>query len=263
MRKRLGVGVRVAVGAVTSRGSQNFLGAPWVERLLRTAPSSSRESIALWLISLSPHYFYDGDRRAEADRNRTSREGLVRDLLMGYLAPTMLVLDYGCGPGYMASAVAPHVRQVEAVDVSHGVLACARVLNCSSNIIYETPFEASQRSEQIDLAYSFAVVQHLTDASLRAALTIVRERLRPGGTLLLHFPAPDGQWRTEDSWRSDRSPKGRAKLRYGLNCFGRGEEQLARLVSEAGFRGVRSNVLANMTSADADISRQRLLVAVG
>ncbi len=252
-----------AVAAATARGPQNFLGAPWVEHLLRVAPPIRREELALWLISLSPHYFYDRDRHAEAERNRRSREGLVADVLMEHLDPGFRALDYGCGPGYMANAVAGHVRHLEAVDVSRGVLACARVLNGATNITYETPDEAGRRREPVDVAYSFAVVQHLTDETFRSVLALLRRRVRRGGTLLIHFPLPDDDWRTEGEWTSDTSATGRAKLRFGLNCFGRDEDQVKALVTTAGFDEVRVEPLAGLTSADSDIARQRLLVAAG
>ncbi|HEV2125522.1 MAG TPA: methyltransferase domain-containing protein [Chloroflexota bacterium] len=255
--------MRVAAGFAASNGPQNFLGAPWAEHVLRLAPSPFRERIALRVLSLSPHYFYDSDRQAEAERNRTTREGLVRDVLLHYLDSTAIALDYGCGPGYMAAAVAAHVRQVEAVDVSRGVLACARVLNGLPNIAYETPDEAARRKEPVDIAYSFAVVQHLTDSAFRGVLTMLRRRVRTGGTLLIHFPVADEEWRTEGQWRADSSVRGRAKMRFGLNCFGRSEAEMARLVTQAGFRNTRTQPLAELTSADPDVSRQRLLVASG
>lgn len=231
--------------------------------MLRRTRPRRRERAALLLLSLSPHYFYDKDRCAEADRNRASPELLVREVLQPFLEPSALVLDYGCGPGYMAAAVAKRVRAVEALDVSPGVLGRARVLNGARNIVYETPQEALRRDEPVDTAYSFAVVQHLTDDALREALSLLRRRVRAGGTLLLHFAVPDGTWRTEAEWRSDASVKGRARLRFGLHCFGRQDVEPGRLVVEAGFTDPTTRPLEGLTSVDDDISRQRLLVATG
>ncbi len=119
--------IQAAIGTFSADGSQNFLGAPWVERLVTCAPRRFRTDCALFLVSLSPHYCRSiRERKAEADRNRVSREDLVREVLLPYLRPEARVLDYGCGPGYMAAAVSPFVSQVEAVDVSRGVLACAK-----------------------------------------------------------------------------------------------------------------------------------------
>jgi SAM-dependent methyltransferase len=263
MQQKLRKALRVAVGAITSGGSQNFLGARWVPALLRWTPSRIRTDVALLLLSLSPHYFFDKDRRAEAERNRKSRETLVRDLLVPFLDQHAVALDYGCGPGWMAAAVAPRIKFLEAVDISRGVLACAQVLNGAPNIIYETPEEASGRSELVDLVYSFAVVQHLTDETFRAVLSLVRLRLRPGGTLLIHFTPPTAGWRTEAQWRGDTSIKGRAKLRFAMNCFARGMDDVESLVAEAGFSEIRIEPLAAKTDVEDDISRQYWLVASG
>jgi len=220
-----------------------------------------RTSLVLHLLSLSPHYFFTSDLHAEDARNRTSREGLTGQLLAEFLNPDTVALDYGCGPGYMAAAVARRVRLVEAVDISRGVLACAGVLNAASNITYETPEEARDRPELVDLAYSFAVVQHLSDETFREVLSMLRRRIRPDGLLVLHFALPIDGWRTEDQLKADSSMQGRAKLRFGLNCFGRGVDHVATMVTDAGFSLVRIESLAGKTDADSDIAAQHWLVA--
>ena len=251
----------VAAGAITSGAPQNFLGARWVQALVRYAPSRLRTPVVLRLLSFSPHYFYSSDLHAEDARNRVSREGLADQLLAPFLNFDTVAIDYGCGPGYMAAAVARRVRHVEAVDISRGVLACASVLNGAPNITYETPEEAGSRTELVDLAYSFSVVQHLTDETLRAVLSMLKRRIRPGGLLVLHFALPIEGWRTEDQWKADASVRGRAKLRFGLNCFGRGVDHVETMVAGAGFSHVRIEPLAGKTDADGDIAAQHWLVA--
>src|ERR1039457_3091759 len=106
----------MVIRRATWGGSQNFLGARWVEGLVPISPAPVRERIALRLLSLSPHYFYSSDIDAEAERNRRSRQALSDALLVPHLSAATRVLDYGCGPGYLAYAVAPHVAHVDAVD---------------------------------------------------------------------------------------------------------------------------------------------------
>ena len=261
VRQNLHKAQSAAASVITSSASQNFLGARWVSRLVSYAPSSVRTSVVLHLLSLSPHYFYTRDLQAEDARNRTSRERLTDQLLAPFLNLDTVALDYGCGPGYMAAAVARRVRHVEAVDISRGVLACAGVLNDASNITYETPEQAGSRTELVDLAYSFAVVQHLSDETLRTVLSMLKRRIRPDGLLVLHFALPIDGWRTEDQWKADTSVQGRAKLRFGLNCFGRGVDHVQAMVTEAGFSDVRIEPLAGKTDADSDIAAQHWLVA--
>ena len=135
--------VRNAGNAITYRatwgGSQNFLGARWVERFINNCPAHVRERVVLRFVSLSPHYFFDDDIRGEDARNRQSRRVLADEIVAPYLTSQARVLDYGCGPGYLAAAVADKAAHVDAVDISRGVLACARVLNARPNITYQTP----------------------------------------------------------------------------------------------------------------------------
>lgn len=263
--RKLAHTVGTAVVARTAQGgNQNFLGAPWVEYAVNSSPMWARERIALRLLSLSPHYFYSSDIRAEAERNRRSRQSLANSLIAPHVNKNASVLDYGCGPGYMAVAVAERTRYVHAVDISRGVLACAKVLNQRSNITYCRPDQLDKLSEMVDLVYSFAVVQHLRTQALVGVLGLLADKLRPGGTLLLHFAVPvEGGWRTEDDWMADRSFAGRAKLRYGLNCFGRSVAEMEALVAGNGFEDVVTGQIDGETAwmEDDDISEQHWLTA--
>jgi 2-polyprenyl-3-methyl-5-hydroxy-6-metoxy-1,4-benzoquinol methylase len=167
----------VLISRATWGGSQNFLGARWVEWAVARCPRATRGRVALRFLSLSPHYFYDRDLAAEAARNRRSRQILADELIAPLVAPGARVLDYG--PGYLAAAVAGRAGQVDAVDISRGVLACARALNGLPNIRYQTPDEY-RAAGLVDLAYSFAVVQHLRTEALVRALELLAAALRPG-----------------------------------------------------------------------------------
>jgi SAM-dependent methyltransferase len=251
------------ISRATSAGSQNFLGARWVERVVAGAPRGARERVALRFLSLSPHYFYGRDLAAEDARNRRSRQILADELIAPCLTPGARVLDYGCGPGYLAASVAARAAQVHAVDISRGVLACARVLNGLPNVTYQTPGEFAAAAEPVDVAYSFAVVQHLRTEALAAALGLLAEAVRPGGLLLLHFAVPgEGGYRTERRWLADGSLTGRARLRYGLNCFGRTAEEMADLVAASGFTDTVSRPLRGLVAIPGDdIPDQHLLTA--
>jgi cyclopropane fatty-acyl-phospholipid synthase-like methyltransferase len=255
---------RLAATTATWGGSQNFLGARWVEYIVNNTPQSVRPRVAMWLLSLSPHYFYDQDIYAEAERNRVSRIALTDALIAPHLHGDMRVLDYGCGPGYMAYAVASRVKYVDAVDISRGVLACARAINGRSNIRYMRLDELSRERRQVDLAYSFAVIQHLGRAVLAEMVGVLADSVREDGQILLHFVVPDHRsWRSEEEWRASRSLANRLKLHYGLNCFARSQDEMVEIVSSSGFTDVAIRPL-NGTIAipgDNDIPTQHLLTA--
>lgn len=252
----------VLVCRATWGGSQNFLGARWVERTIKHAPRRSRELVALRFLALSPHYFYAPDVRAEDARNRRSRQILAESLIAPHLTPNARVLDYGCGAGYLAAAVARDAAHVDAVDISRGVLACARVLNGRHNITYRTPDEFRASGGLVDLAYSFAVIQHLRTEVLRQVIGQLAATVRPGGLLLLHFATTENGYRTEAECLADSSLAGRVRLRYGLNCFARTPDEMAGLLTECGFADAVVRPLnALISMPDDDIPDQQLITA--
>jgi SAM-dependent methyltransferase len=252
----------VLIYRATWGGSQNFLGARWVERVVGSAPAPVRERVALRFLALSPHYFYDRDIGQEQKRNRQSRQILADELIAPHLTSRSRVLDYGCGPGYLAAAVAEKAAHVDAVDISRGVLACARVLNGRPNITYRTPGGCWGPGSDADVAYSFAVVQHLRTEALEQMLSLLARALRPGGILLLHFAQPDpDRWRTEEQWRASGSPAARAKLHYALNCFGRSADEMTALAGRHGFTDMTVGPLSDVLIPGDDIPGQHLLTA--
>jgi SAM-dependent methyltransferase len=236
------------VELLTSGGSQNFLGYRWMGGLLSAMPSDWRREMALRCLSLSPHYFYRTPankalngrdfRESEASRNSACREVIINDLVRRHLSSGQTILDFGCGPGFLAHAASRFVGKVFACDISPGVLACARILNGAPNIEY---IEARQDggiplpNASVDLIYSFAVIQHITDDVFQSVLREWRRVLRPGGIVVCHIVVNRADWRSERQWQEDRSLRGRLRWQFGLHCFTRLSEQVNAMVTAAGF----------------------------
>jgi len=244
---------RTAVAAATSAGSQNFLGAKWVSASLDLAPKGWKRSLALRYLALSPHYFYRNSANAELtahdfleseyNRNLHSRQIIIDEIISKHLEPGLTCLDYGCGPGFLAHSVAPRVAKVVACDISEGVLACARVINFDANIDYRCVAANGAipvSDEEIDFAYSFGVVQHVTDDVFRGILSELRRALKPSGIVVCHVVL-DGHrgWRSEAAWRADKTVKGRLKWRFGMWCSSRSRDCVEKLITEAGFRSLQ------------------------
>jgi ubiquinone/menaquinone biosynthesis C-methylase UbiE len=192
---------------VASSRNQAFLNRSWIPWLVAAAPRSSRRPLALRLLALSPHYFLDqwSDRypskmtrsqvlEAEFERNRLSRRQIFDQLLQKNLHPAMTVLDFGCGPGFLSRAVSEAVARVVAVDVSRGAIACARAINPAPNITYRVNRRADLRvveDASIDLAFSFAVFQHLDRSQAFRFLHEFARVLKPGGLALCQFAIRD------------------------------------------------------------------------
>jgi SAM-dependent methyltransferase len=260
------------------RSPQSFLGAKWLRRLLDRAPKDKKRVWALRLLSLSPHYFINpGDPQFEgltgdAYLEKAFQVGVesrahIYDLLVKpHLEPNDIVMDYGCGPGFLSRAIAPNAKHVYACDISDGALACARVLNHAPNLEYVVAdSEGLSRIPDggVDLVVSFALVQHLTAEVLDHVLGVWEKKLKAGGKLLLHVQLIDDVWKTEDEWKTDRSVKGRIKYRYGLHCFGRTEEEYRRALEKHGFGDINMTLVSNLVpSANFDdIGSQHLITA--
>jgi SAM-dependent methyltransferase len=257
-------------------GPQNFLGARWVPAFLRRVPASRRRIWALRMLSLSPHYFFDGDNPAYRGMrgreyletvfriNAESRVEIYEKLLMPELTAESVVLDYGCGPGFLAKAVAPHVKKLYAIDISVGALECARILNPAENIEYLSADDRGLETipeGSIDVAYSFAVFQHLTDDVLANVLANTYEKLRTGGKLIVHVQLADDMWRTEIDWRRDASLRGRVKFRYGLHCFGRTENEYQRILDRQGFEVLAIRQMEDVFGPARNTDSQRMIYA--
>jgi cyclopropane fatty-acyl-phospholipid synthase-like methyltransferase len=242
--------VDVALRALTlGREDQSFLDAGWIVALLRSAPARRRRRLALSILSLSPHYFYrhsDNEGLSHADfterefeRNRASREKLGQLVLEPYLDAQQVVLDYGCGPGFLVRYVAGRAGRVYGVDISRGALECARVINGAPNASFLHADNMAEIGDAtIDLVYSVAVAQHLTDSVLERVLATLRRKLKPAGRLLLHIVLEAEGWRTEEEWKRDASIAGRLRLKYGLNCFTRSEARVREMLEAAGFGSI-------------------------
>jgi cyclopropane fatty-acyl-phospholipid synthase-like methyltransferase len=252
---------------------QAFLDHGWIGWLLDALPLSARRPVALRILGLSPHYFINqwtnaypkGTKRtvvldAEAERNRASRKQIVDDLLAPYLQPDMTVLDFGCGPGFLASQLAPHVRSVIAVDVSRGTIACARHLNAAANVAYLNNRSSDLvvvPDNSVDLAISFAVFQHLTFEQSLRFLEEFHRVLRPGGSAICQFAVAT----LSDSTSSDRTNDGSSFLdRYRLNFRMSSEDEVVGLIEKTGFSEILVSSVREVAEIADDVGAQHLAV---
>lgn len=256
---------------------QNFLGAKWIPAFLKRIPEKSKRKWALRILNMSPHYFLDGDNPKFATMSldeyldevyrllSESRRQIYRQILKSHLKKEYIILEYGCGPGFIAKAVSPNVNKVFACDISTGALACGEIINKSENIEYVVADEKGLsviKDESLDAIYSFAVIQHITDEVFEIVLENCRKKLKKGGKLILHIQLEDEVWKTEDEWKTDESLKGKLKYKYGLHCFGRTKERHEELVSKYGFINIEFEDLTDFTNENSSQDdSQKLLIA--
>ena len=156
--------------------------------------------------------------------------------LPGLLDPGWTVGDLGCGTGQAASALAPFVARVIAVDQSAEMLQAAqRRLKEHDNVdVRRGELESLPVGDaELDAATLLLVLHHLSRPgdALREAARV----LKPGGRLLI----------------CDMLPHDREEYRQQMGhvWLGFGEEQLTGLLADAGFIRVRIVPLASNTAA--------------
>lgn len=259
------------------REPQSFLGARWIRWALARAPESKKRLWAFRLLSLSPHYFLDrntGDNpkipeqeyfERAASEWLSSRKQFFELALKDRLSDADLVMDYGCGPGFLASTLAKNFNQVFACDISSGALDCARVLNPAENLTYVLADDAGLAQipdGSLDGVVSLAVVQHLSGDAYEKMLAVCNRKLKNGGKIILHIQLDESGWKTEDAWKEDQSVKGRLKYSYGLHNFGRPESEHLKMAKAAGFVNPAIEPLSHLfPDGFEDIGEQHLLTA--
>ena len=134
--------------------------------------------------------------------------------------------DLGCGTGQVASALAPFVARVIAVDRSAEMLQAARrrLKDLPTVEVRRGELEALPiADDELDAATLLLVLHHLPDPA--AALAEAHRALKPGGRLVI----------------ADMLPHDREEYRQQMGhvWLGFGEEQMHRLLSAAGFDRIR------------------------
>jgi ubiquinone/menaquinone biosynthesis C-methylase UbiE len=267
--------LQLAVATAATGESQNFLGARWVEVSLDYVPRNWKRPLALRFLSASPHYFFRTKENrhlstsdfleSEYQRNRRSRQLIIDNLVASRVRPDFVCLDFGCGPGFLAAAVAPKVTKVVACDISGGVISCARIVNPAPNIDYRKIGKGGRipaEDASVDLIYTFAVIQHVTDDVLRSILAEFQRVLKPGALVVCHITLDREGWKTESTWRADKSLKGRVKWQIGMHCFARSPESYEQMIERAGLKLVELTPISAMKIdlASDDVEGQHLSI---
>lgn len=149
------------------------------------------------------------------------------------------VLDFGCGIGRVAAALAPLAAEVIGVDLSEQMVAQARARTAGvPNLRFEV-------SDGIDLPFpdasfdlvlavdSFPYLVRAGESVLTSTLTDIARLLRPGGELLVF------NWSYRGDLGQDADDARRLGEVAGLRLFRAGEQAL-RIWNGAGFSLVRA-----------------------
>ena len=164
--------------------------------------------------------------------------------VLGLIDPTLTVGDLGCGTGQLSETLAPHVKQVIAVDGSADMLEAARerVKDLPNVDVREGDLESLPLDAAALDAAMLSLVLHYSPDPGRA-LTEVARVLRPGGRVLV----------------VDMLPHERVEYQQQMGhvWLGFSDKQVARFLTGAGFVDVRVRALP----ADPDAKGPALFAA--
>ena len=162
--------------------------------------------------------------------------GSYLQALPALLDDRWVVGDLGCGTGQVASALAPFVARVIAVDRSGEMLQAARrrLRDFPAAEVRRGELEALPVADaELDAATLMLVLHHLPDPG--AALEEAHRSLRAGGRLVI----------------ADMLPHDHEEYRQQMGhvWLGFSEEQMQRLLTTAGFDRIRITALPANTTA--------------
>jgi 2-polyprenyl-3-methyl-5-hydroxy-6-metoxy-1,4-benzoquinol methylase len=152
--------------------------------------------------------------------------GLVRSRLGSGFAPRA-ALDFGCGVGRLAIALARRIERVVGVDVSPSMLQIAEQHRDQAGLdnlelARAAPGLPDLAPRSFDLVVSMIVFQHIPVTAGEAELRALLELLAPGGACALHLTVQrsGGPLRRLARWLRARLP-----VVHATACWLRGEDQ--------------------------------------
>lgn len=157
-------------------------------------------------------------------------------------------LDFGCGVGRLAEAMADHADQVVGLDVSPGMLELARQRGGRATYVETLPDGA------FDWINSFIVFQHIEPPRGLAILEELLSRLAPGGFVSIQLTTwfePRHQLNRPSGWRGQLYDRYRRKwlAKHGAGIILMYEYDLSKVTRLLNLAGVEE---MRLVSTDHD-----------
>jgi len=170
----------------------------------------------------------DERMRAQVADLKTATAGLYLDRLASQGIHEGRLLEVGCGDGYLLAAAERRGFEVTGVEYSEPAAQRARAGLSRGRVLVGELSQVELPSAAFDACILADVIEHVRDP--RSLLTAVRERLKPGGCLLIATPSTD-------SWSARLM--GRRWMEFKtehMSYFNR--RTLESLLSQTGFQSI-------------------------
>lgn len=102
-----------------------------------------------------------------------------------------LVLDIGCGPGFLSDKIEGKVKKYTGIDPSIDFIREAKKIHPSKkNIVFfnETAEKHLDRKLQYNKIFLIDVTEHLSDKELTSLIKACSKLLKPDGSIFIHTP---------------------------------------------------------------------------
>lgn len=151
----------------------------------------------------------------------------------------MLVMDFGAGTGLISAQVAPHIKQIDAVDISESMLEKLVAkpelhgkVEAICQDILQTPIDKAY-----DLVMSAMALHHVEDTS--ELMQTFADHLKSGGIIALaDLDKEDGDFHPENT--------------PGVFHFGFERVQLQSLLEKRGFKNVQFSTALSIERNDKE-----------
>ncbi|MFT5822637.1 MAG: 2-polyprenyl-3-methyl-5-hydroxy-6-metoxy-1,4-benzoquinol methylase [Crocinitomix sp.] len=128
------------------------------------------------------------DRTSSMSKPEPTRSASkVIELTKEYLDTEKCVLDFGCGSGSITNKFSKHVKKIEAIDFSKGMINVAKKQANDASIIninyaQTSIFDESLAENTFDVIMSFNVLHYIED--MPNLLNRINSLLKPGGVFI-------------------------------------------------------------------------------
>src|SRR5689334_12292368 len=113
----------------------------------------------------------------------------VRFFLDKFFPSEGVFVEGGCGTGESSASVPRRKRRFVGVDFSTIALEQAKSTNCFDSLVCADLFKFPFSSSSIDGIWNLGVMEHFERAALIESLVEFRRVLKPGGMLVIFWPA--------------------------------------------------------------------------
>lgn len=184
----------------------------------------------------SQSFFASAAGQWDALRNQLYGQTFVAAAMAALLPSDSVIADLGCGTGFLSQLLAPHVKQIYAVDNSPAMLkTAAKTLAEFSNVqILRSELTAlAIETHQCDVAIISLVLTYILDPS--PVLAEMSRILKPGGKVVIVDLLPHDR----DDFRRE----------LGQTSLGISADKLTEMLRDNGFKRINVNPLPPEPSA--------------